>query len=119
MSNKVIKQLKELENQTHGTLTTAHGKVNKIFIRKKIKLIGSVDRMNQDEIHMILVQKDGARLMNDIIPEQLSIKQHSLLPNVRVYRNPLNNHLVLSGHMGVKEELVDKNYSTLHIHKNV
>ena len=90
MSNKVIKQLKELENQTHGTLTTAHGKVNKIFIRKKIKLIGFYNRMNQDEIHMILVQKDGARLVNDIIPEQLSLKQRPLFPNIRIYRNPLN-----------------------------
>ena len=67
-------------------MTTARGKVNRIFIRKKIKLIGFYDRMNQDKIHMILVQKDGARLMNDIIPEQLSLKQHPLLPNIRVYR---------------------------------
>ena len=56
--------------------------------------------------------------MNDIIPEQLLIKQHSLLPNVRVYRNPFTNNLVLSGNMGVKEELVDKNYLTLHEKRN-
>ena len=40
------------------------------------------------------------------------------MPNILVYRNPLNNNLVLAGDIGVKEELVDDDYPTLDIHKD-
>ena len=41
------------------------------------------------------------------------MRHRLLLPNIRVYRNPLNNNLVLAGDMGVQEDLVDDDYPTL------
>ena len=68
---------------------------------------------------MILGQKDGAILMHDIFPEQLKLKQHPVLPNICLYKNPLNNNLVLAEGMGVKEELVNDDYRTLRIYKDI
>ena len=104
-------------------------KLMRIYIGLIARLMGMSEKLQEhflsqckeatDDIHIILGQKDGAVLMHDIIPEQLGLKQHPLLPNVKLYRNPLNNSLVIAGDMGVKEELVDDDYPTLHVHKDI
>ena len=40
---------------------------------------------NEDRIHLLIGQKEGGLLMNEIHPEQLGLKQHHLLPNVIIY----------------------------------
>ena len=56
----------------------------------------------EDPIQMILGQKDGGMLMNEIHPEQLGLIQHHLLPNIIIYQNPLTKKLILAGDMGIK-----------------
>ena len=72
---------------------------------------------NEDPIHIIIGQRDGGMLMNEIQPEQLGLIQHHLLPNIIIYQNPLTKQLILAGDMGIKKELVDLDFPMLYVHK--
>ena len=52
-------------------------------------------------------------LMHEVIPEQIGLTQHWLLPNLRIYKNPLTQDLILAGELGIEERLVDEDYPTL------
>ena len=69
---------------------------------------------NQKEIQLILGQKGGSMLMHEVIPEQLGLRQHWLLPNLRIFKNPLTQNLILAGELGIEGRLVDEDYPTLY-----
>ena len=69
---------------------------------------------NQKEIQLILGQKGGSMLMHEVIPEQIGLRQHWLLPNLRIYKNPLTQNLILAGELGIEGRLVDQDYPTLY-----
>ena len=41
-------------------------------------------------------------LLHEIIPEQIGLVQHWLLPNIRIYKNPLTENLIPAGELGIK-----------------
>ena len=42
-----------------------------------------------EEIKVIISQRDGAKFMSEVQPEQIGLHQHHLLPNVNIYQNEL------------------------------
>ena len=52
--------------------------------------------------------------MHEVIPEQLGLRQHWLLPNLRIFKNPLTQNLILAGELGIEGRLVDEDYPTLY-----
>ena len=72
---------------------------------------------NEDPINIILGQRDGGILMNEIHPEQLWLTQHHLLPNIVIYQNPLTRKLILAGDMGINEELIYTDFLILYVHR--
>ena len=52
--------------------------------------------------------------MHEVIPEQIGLTQHWLLPNLRIYKNPLFQDLILAGELGIEGRLVDEDYPTLY-----
>ena len=52
--------------------------------------------------------------MREIIPEQIGLVQHWLHPNIRIYKNPLTENLILAGELGIEGRLVDEDYPTLY-----
>ena len=44
--------------------------------------------------------------------EQLGTRHPWILPNVKIYANPLTNQKIMAGHMGIESELVDADYPT-------
>ena len=52
--------------------------------------------------------------MHEVIPEQIGLRQHWLLPNLRVFKNPLTQNLILAGELGIEGRLVDDDYPTLY-----
>ena len=73
---------------------------------------------NEDRIHLLIGQKEGGLLMNEIHPEQLGLKQHHLLPNVIIYENPLTKKLILAGDLGINRELIGDDFPILYVHKD-
>ena len=67
---------------------------------------------NQKEIQLILGQKGGSMLMHEVIPEQIGLRQHWLLPNLRIFKNPITQNLILAGELGIEGRLVDDDYPT-------
>ena len=68
----------------------------------------------QKEIQLILGQRGGGMLMHEILPEQMGLVQHWLLPNIRIYKNPLTENLIIAGELGIDGRLVDDDYPTLY-----
>ena len=52
--------------------------------------------------------------MHEVIPEQIGLRQHWLLPNLRIFKNPLTQNLILAGKLGIEGRLVDQDYPTLY-----
>ena len=52
--------------------------------------------------------------MHEVIPEQIGLRQHWLLPNLRIFKNPLTQNLILAGELGIEGRLVDQDYPTLY-----
>merc|ERR1711942_587897 len=75
-----------------------------------------IKQCNNDkkEIQLILGQKGGSMLMHEVMPEQLGLRQHWLLPNLRIFKNPLTQNLILAGELGIEGRLVDEDYPTLY-----
>ena len=74
---------------------------------------------SEEEIHMIIGQKSAQLLLEEIRPAQLKVRQPWIIPNVKIYRNPLTDSLIVAGGLGIEEELVDDVYPTLYPHKEV
>ena len=52
--------------------------------------------------------------MHEIMPEQLGLRQHWLLPNLTIFRSSLTQNLILAGELGIDGKLVDEEYPTLY-----
>ena len=72
---------------------------------------------SDDPINVIISQRDGAKYMSEVHPEQLGLHQHHLLPNVSKYQNGFTGSLILAGDMGIDEQLIDNEYPVFHIHE--
>ena len=70
-----------------------------------------------EEINLIISQRDGGKYMSEVQPEQLGLHQHHLLPNVSIYQNGFTGNLILAGDMGIDEQLIDNEYPVFHIHE--
>ena len=66
------------------------------------------------EIHMILGQREGGMMMHEILPEQMGLVQHWLLPNIHTHMNPLTENLIITGNLGIDGRLIDNDYPTLY-----
>ena len=64
-------------------------------------------------------QKSAQMLLEEIRPAQLKVRQPWIIPNVKIYRNPLTDSLIVAGGLGIEEELVDDVYPTFYPHKEV
>ena len=73
---------------------------------------------NEDRIHLLIGQKEGGLLMNEVHPEQLGLRQHHLLPNIIIYENPLTKKLILAGDIGINKELIGDDFPVLYVHKD-
>ena len=69
---------------------------------------------DKKEIQLILGQKGGSMLMHEVIPEQLGLRQHWLLPNLTIFRSSLTQNLLIAGELGIDGKLVDEDYPTLY-----
>ena len=56
---------------------------------------------DQKEIQLILGQKGGSMLTHEVIPEQLGLRQHWLLPNLTIFKSSLTQNLILAGELGI------------------
>ena len=79
-------------------------------------LINQADA-SEEEIHMIVGQRSAQLLLEEIRPAQLKVRQPWILPNVKIYRNPLTGSMIVAGGLGIQEELLDAVYPTLYPHK--
>ena len=94
-------------------------KVSRLFnlsIELHDHLIKQADA-SEEEIHMIVGQKSAQLLLEEIRPAQLKVRQPWIIPNVKIYRNPLTDSLIVAGGLGIEEELVDDVYPTFYPHK--
>ena len=48
----------------------------------------------------------------ELTAKQLGTRHPWILPNVKIYANPLTNQILKAGHMGIESELVDADYPT-------
>ena len=70
------------------------------------------------EIEIIISQKDGAKFLTKIPPENFGGHPHHLLPNVTIYENICTNKFIMTGDVGINKELIDNDYPLFYIHKN-
>jgi hypothetical protein len=64
------------------------------------------------KIYGIIGQRSCSQLLVELTAEQLGTRHPWLLPNVKIYANPLTNQILMAGHMGIESELVDADYPT-------
>ena len=70
------------------------------------------------EIEIIISQKDGAKFLTKIPPENFGGHPHHLLPNVTIYENICTNKFIMTGDVGINKELIDNDYPLFYIHKD-
>ena len=53
-------------------------------------------------------------MLEEIRPAELKVKKPWIMPNVKIYRNPLTGSMIVAGGLGIQEELVDAVFPTLY-----
>ena len=69
---------------------------------------------NNKEIEIIISQRDGAKFLSEILPEDIGAHQHHLLPNINI----CTNKFIITGDIGINKELIDNDYPLFYIHKD-
>ena len=64
------------------------------------------------KIYAIIRQRSCSQMLVELTAEQLGTRHPWILPNVKIYANPLTNQILMAGHMGIESELVDADYPT-------
>ena len=59
------------------------------------------------KIYAIIGQRSCSQLLVELTAEQLGTRHPWILPNVKIYANPLTNQILMAGHMGIESELAD------------
>ena len=72
---------------------------------------------SEEEVHMIVGQISAQLLLEEIRPAQVEVRQPWILPNFKIYRNPLMDTLSVAGGLGIQEEMIDIMFPTLYPHK--
>ena len=62
--------------------------------------------------------KNWGHMMEPVRAEQLNSTHPPQLPDIGIWRSPLTNRMMLTGSIGVSEELVTKELPLLSIHKS-
>ena len=70
------------------------------------------------KIHLLLGLKNCGHMMEQVRAEQLNSIHPPQLPDIGIWRSPLTNRMMLTGRIGVSEELVTKELPLLNIQKN-
>ena len=64
------------------------------------------------KIYASIGQRSCSQLLVELTAEQLETRHPRILPNVKIYANPLTNQILMAGHIGIESELVDADYPT-------
>ena len=71
-----------------------------------------------EKVYVVIGQRTCSALLVPVTAEQLGTRHPWILPNIKIYYNPLTNSLLLAGHMGIEEELVDQDYPQFLVHRD-
>ena len=63
-------------------------------------------------MYAIIGQRSCSQLLVELTAEQLGTRHPCILPNVKIYANPLTNQILMAGHMDIESELLDADYPT-------
>ena len=63
-------------------------------------------------MYAIIGQRSCSQLLVELTAEQLGTRHPCILPNVKIYANPLTNQILMAGQMVIESELVDADYPT-------
>jgi hypothetical protein len=56
-----------------------------------------------ERVYAVIGQRSSSQLLIDLTAEQLGTHHPWILPNIKIYFNPLTNSLLMAGNMGVEE----------------
>jgi hypothetical protein len=87
------------------------------YVTKLCELFGYNDNFKQhfasqiteqaERVYAVIGQRSSSQLLIDLSAEQLGTHHPWILPNIKIYFNPLTNTLLMAGNMGVEEEIID------------